>query len=112
MRSAVNMTDAIAVDSVSTVAKNVQTCFLQTTTGRVVLGIGVVYIACKVVRKIRRSKRRAQWKERSKDKVILHQFPRGKLAPNMSPFCLQLETYLRMANIPYEVLYFTQIRLM
>ena len=36
-----------------------------------------------------------------KDKVILHQFPRGLHAPSASPFALKLETWLRMANVSY-----------
>lgn len=37
------------------------------------------------------------------DSVILHQLERGKLTPCISPFALKLETYLRMAGIPYQV---------
>lgn len=36
--------------------------------------------------------------------VLLHQFRRGEWAPNISPFPLKLETYLRMAKIPYQVI--------
>ncbi len=36
-------------------------------------------------------------------KVILHQPPPCWGLPNMSPFCAKLETYLRMAEIPYDV---------
>ncbi|XP_013867402.1 failed axon connections homolog isoform X2 [Austrofundulus limnaeus] len=39
----------------------------------------------------------------SKDAIILHQFSRPRSgAPSLSPFCLKLETYLRMADLPYQ----------
>jgi len=41
-------------------------------------------------------------KEEAPPKVILHQFPPGKDVPSTSPFCLKLETYLRIHKIPYE----------
>lgn len=34
--------------------------------------------------------------------ITLFQFYRAWGLPNASPFCMKLETYLRMANIPYE----------
>lgn len=37
------------------------------------------------------------------DNVILCQFPATKDIPNFSPFCMKLETYFRMAKIPYHV---------
>ncbi|XP_041361706.1 failed axon connections homolog [Gigantopelta aegis] len=37
-----------------------------------------------------------------RDLVILRQIGRGPYAPSMSPFPLKLETYLRMAKIPYQ----------
>ncbi|XP_066525503.1 failed axon connections homolog [Hoplias malabaricus] len=39
----------------------------------------------------------------SKDAIILHQFTRPKNGvPSLSPFCLKMETYLRMADLPYQ----------
>ncbi|WED42104.1 glutathione S-transferase family protein [Legionella cardiaca] len=35
--------------------------------------------------------------------IILYQFPGVWGLPNASPFCLKIETYLRMAEIPYEI---------
>lgn len=41
----------------------------------------------------------------SKDTIILHQFSRPKNGvPSLSPFCLKMETYLRMVDLPYQVL--------
>lgn len=35
--------------------------------------------------------------------LTLYQPPRAWGAPNSSPFCTKLETYLRMADIPYQI---------
>ncbi len=35
--------------------------------------------------------------------ITLYQFPRLMGVPNMSPFCLKLETWLRMAEVKYEM---------
>jgi len=42
-------------------------------------------------------------KNDKKDKVILSQCPRGLITPCIAPFPMKLETYLRLAKIPYEV---------
>jgi len=44
-----------------------------------------------------------KWDSSPKDKVILHNLRRCKPLPNVSPFGLKLETYLRLAKIPYEL---------
>jgi hypothetical protein len=54
---------------------------------------------------------RRQWTERKlrkfsktpKDVVILHGFSRPRTIPNVSPFVLKVETFLRMSKIKYEV---------
>lgn len=35
--------------------------------------------------------------------IILHQFARTWGIPNLSQFCVKIETYLRMAKLPYEI---------
>ena len=35
--------------------------------------------------------------------IKLFQFPRRFAIPNLSPFCCKLETWLRIAGVPYEV---------
>ena len=45
----------------------------------------------------------AKWDNTPKDVLILHSLPRGKCIPSPSPFVLKLETYFRMADIPYQV---------
>ncbi|KAK6187002.1 hypothetical protein SNE40_006256 [Patella caerulea] len=37
-----------------------------------------------------------------KDVVIVHGCGRGPYCPSLSPFCLKVETYLRMNRIPYQ----------
>lgn len=66
--------------------------------GLVVAGLGVVII----LRKLRSQKKRLAGRDYPKDTVILYQIKRGPYAPSMSPFCVKLETYLRMNKIPYQ----------
>jgi glutathione S-transferase len=37
------------------------------------------------------------------DRIVLHQPPAMMGVPNISPFCAKLETWLRLADIPYRV---------
>ena len=39
-----------------------------------------------------------------KDTVYLFQFPRTQHLPNLSPFCLKLESFLRVNKIKHEVM--------
>ena len=44
---------------------------------------------------------RQEWNNAGENVVVLHMFDRHKNCPNMSPFPLKLETYLKMADIKY-----------
>ncbi len=46
---------------------------------------------------------RQKWNNTKKDVVILHAIRRGRTVAHASPFVVKLETFLRMAKIPYEV---------
>ena len=35
--------------------------------------------------------------------ITLHQFPRPKMVPNLSFFCIKVEVFMRMASIPYQI---------
>uniref|UniRef100_A0AC35FYG6 Failed axon connections protein n=1 Tax=Panagrolaimus sp. PS1159 TaxID=55785 RepID=A0AC35FYG6_9BILA len=41
-------------------------------------------------------------KDWEKDVVYLVQIPRAGAIPSVSPYCMKLETWLRMANVPYR----------
>ncbi|KAK8754398.1 hypothetical protein OTU49_016061 [Cherax quadricarinatus] len=65
----------------------------------------VVVGAIRITTYIKRQNRRKKWNNAGKDFVVLHMFPRGHFSPSLSPFVVKLETYLRMAEIPYQVDY-------
>lgn len=39
----------------------------------------------------------------AKDTVYLYQFSRTPLLPSLSPYCLKVETWIRLTEIKYEV---------
>lgn len=51
----------------------------------------------------KRKARRVKWNNVGKDVVVLHMISRAKSCPNLSPFVIKLETFLRMAHIDYIV---------
>ncbi|XP_043190776.1 failed axon connections homolog [Amphibalanus amphitrite] len=79
----------------------------NTTAGRrlakTLLAAALLGVGLKLWARRRRHQRRQRWSQAGKDVVVLHQFERGTNMPNLSPFALKLETFLRMANIQYVV---------
>lgn len=69
-------------------------------TGLLAFGVSVF-----VFRRMFKSKERICGVDYPKDKVIVHQFQKGTYVPSLSHFVVKLETYLRMAKIPYEPFY-------
>ncbi len=67
------------------------------------LGFSVLGLSYIFIKEYKAYKRQLKRKSYPKNMVVLHQFPRGIRAPSVSPFCLKLETWLRMNNIPYIV---------
>ncbi|XP_046377186.2 failed axon connections homolog [Haliotis rufescens] len=65
--------------------------------GGVVVAVGSVVALRKLFFKEAKAK-----KNYPRDTVIFHQIGRGLYAPSLSPFVMKLETYLRMAKIPYQ----------
>lgn len=71
--------------------------------GKALLAAAVIGVGLKLYGKYQRCQRRQRWSKVGKDVVVLHQFERATNMPHLSPFALKLETFLRMADIKYEV---------
>ncbi|XP_067666081.1 failed axon connections homolog [Haliotis asinina] len=71
------------------------------TSQKVLHAVGGVVAVVSVVG-IRKLYHKETKKEYPRDTVIHHQIGRGPYAPSMTPFAVKLETYLRMASIPYQ----------
>ncbi|PFX22721.1 Failed axon connections-like [Stylophora pistillata] len=68
--------------------------------------VGIITVALFIIYFIARRRRRKQNKRPVKPgTVVLHQFLPSPLSLSGSPPCLKLETFLRMAKIPYESRY-------
>ncbi|KAL8583415.1 hypothetical protein ACOMHN_057871 [Nucella lapillus] len=69
-------------------------------------GIVAAFAGITVLRWVKRrrdnARRNAIRKAYPGNTVILHHIGRGPYAPSMIPFAVKLETYLRMAKIPYQ----------
>ncbi|XP_070540845.1 failed axon connections homolog [Ptychodera flava] len=70
---------------------------------------GVTAVATITVIIYRRLRDRYRTSKHPQDTVILHQIGRGRFVPSMSPFPMKVETYLRMANIPYMSVHSLQL---
>jgi len=64
----------------------------------------VAFSLYKIIPKIILQRKLDRWNKSKcpKDVVVLHGVPRSKTVPAASPFVLKLETFLRMADIPYQ----------
>lgn len=69
----------------------------------VTITVVVVVGVMKIRSYMKKQERRRRWNNAGKDVVVLHIPPRGFFCPNISPFAVKLETYVRMAEIPYVV---------
>ncbi|XP_064596807.1 failed axon connections homolog [Liolophura sinensis] len=76
--------------------------FAVVSVASLILGIVAMWLTCK---------KRSVVGNYPKDTIVLHQIRRGPYAPSISPFCVKLETYLRMSKLKYQHVYSTQMSL-
>ncbi|XP_063612418.1 failed axon connections homolog [Penaeus indicus] len=69
----------------------------------VVSAVVVLFVGRKIMKARKKARQRKAWDSVGHNVVLLHQFQRGKFCPNLSPFALKVETFLRLASIKYEV---------
>jgi len=78
-------------------------CCALTTAILIALGLGGLYLLYLYMKDRQLKSTLEKWSNTPKDVVILHGFPPGKTIANASPFVLKLQTFMRMANIKYEM---------
>lgn len=88
-------------DMIYGVAQSHGACFRAT--GKIVAVLALTAAGVKLYNMHKKCQRRQRWNNAGKNIVVLHQFDRGTTIPNLSPFALKLETYMRMTNIKYIV---------
>jgi len=97
---------ALGLSALRPVWTEVSSC-LHSQTGRrigqVLLGAALLKLGLRLCSGHRRRQRRQRWADARRDVVILHQFERGTNMPNLSPFALKLETWLRMTGVRYII---------
>ncbi|XP_071545191.1 failed axon connections homolog [Panulirus ornatus] len=81
--------------------------FCSTKSRPVSVAVILVFGAIKLHIYLSKRSRRKKWATAGRDVVVLHGFPRERFSPGTSPYVLKLETYLRLAKIPY-VMDFTE----
>ncbi|XP_067667471.1 failed axon connections homolog [Haliotis asinina] len=72
------------------------------TSQKVLHAVGGVVVAVVSVVAIKKLFHKETNNDYPRDTVIHHQMVRGAYVPSMTPFAVKLETYLRMARIPYQ----------
>ncbi|XP_071156569.1 failed axon connections homolog [Mytilus edulis] len=70
--------------------------FWSKATGTFLVSSALLYVVWK------KMKSKTPDKEHPPDTVIVHHLGRGPYAPSLTPYGIKLETYLRMAKIPYK----------